>query len=126
MCTGRSQPGHHIRSCSRCLDAIISAERGSRSWRPSMTPWLRSLFLLGLVLIACAGPSPSTRDGPVPGRPDAAPINRTLVMAGRLEAPSVSSRPLRTFGLTSGTVTRLFNAGLALRDGEGNFGPYLA
>jgi peptide/nickel transport system substrate-binding protein len=30
------------------------------------------------------------------------------------------------FGLTSTTVSRLFNAGLALRDGEGNFRPYLA
>jgi peptide/nickel transport system substrate-binding protein len=47
-------------------------------------------------------------------------------MAGRSEAPSVASRALRSFGLTSTTVTRLFNAGLTLRDSEGNFRPYLA
>jgi peptide/nickel transport system substrate-binding protein len=33
---------------------------------------------------------------------------------------------MRIFGLTSTTVSRLFNAGLMLRDGEGNFRPYLA
>jgi peptide/nickel transport system substrate-binding protein len=47
-------------------------------------------------------------------------------MAGRAETPSVASRPLRVFGLTSTTVSRLFNAGLALRDAEGNFRPCLA
>jgi peptide/nickel transport system substrate-binding protein len=48
------------------------------------------------------------------------------VMAGRAESPTLASRPLRTFGLTSTTVSRIFNAGLALKDGEGNFHPYLA
>src|SRR3954471_12836970 len=80
-----------------------------------------------LLIVACAqaGPRPSS-SGQTQGQSPAPAINRTLVMAGRAETPSVASRPLRVFGLTSTTVSRLFNAGLALRDGEGNFQPYLA
>jgi peptide/nickel transport system substrate-binding protein len=85
-----------------------------------------------VLLLACGSPSGTTTarpsaGGQADGQTAAAPaINRTLVMAGRAETPSVASRPLRVFGLTSTTVSRLFNAGLALRDGEGNFRPYLA
>src|SRR5436190_14452961 len=91
---------------------------------------LRVVPLVSLVLLAACAPAPSSQGGGSVGQaPDqaAAPrINRTLVMAGRSETPSVSSRPLRVFGLTSTTVSRLFNAGFALRDGDGNFHPYLA
>jgi peptide/nickel transport system substrate-binding protein len=82
-----------------------------------------------LVLVAgCAG-APSSMPGgladPERGGGDFR-VSRTLVMAGRAEIPSLGSRPLRQFGFTSTTVTRLFNAGLSLRDGQGNFHPYLA
>src|SRR5438094_571599 len=90
----------------------------------------RTGLLLALVVsAACAAPTPTapttTGDQP-PGQTAAPHISRTLVMAGRSETPSVASRPLRLFGLTSTTVTRLFNAGLSLRDGQGTFRPYLA
>jgi peptide/nickel transport system substrate-binding protein len=91
----------------------------------------RLLPLILLVLLAgCGAPvqrgSSSSQDGQSDGQSAAARIARTLVMAGRSETPSVASRPMRIFGLTSTTVSRLFNAGLMLRDGEGNFRPYLA
>src|SRR5436190_14727949 len=80
-----------------------------------------------LLIVACAqaAPRPSS-SGQTDGQSAAPAINRTLVMAGRAETPSVASRPLRVFGLTSTTVSRLFNAGLSLRDGDGSFRPYLA
>jgi len=90
---------------------------------------VRVLPLVAVVVLAACAPAPSSPSGGQAGqRPDqpAQRISRTLVMAGRSETPSVSSRPLRQFGLTSTTVTRLFNAGFALRDGDGNFHPYLA
>jgi peptide/nickel transport system substrate-binding protein len=86
--------------------------------------------LISLILIAACAPAPSARPagqaGADAGQPQSQRISRTLVMAGRAETPSVASRPLRVFGLTSTTVSRLFNAGLSLRDGDGNFRPYLA
>jgi peptide/nickel transport system substrate-binding protein len=87
--------------------------------------------LLLLILFAgCASPAQRAPDARQPGQqtgqPGASRITRALVMAGRSETPSVASRPMRIFGLTSTTVSRLFNAGLMLRDGEGNFRPYLA
>jgi peptide/nickel transport system substrate-binding protein len=92
----------------------------------------RSALLFALMLVAgCA--APATRSVPAndsasqaPAQPAAQRISRTLVMAGRSESPSVASRPLRIFGLTSTTVSRLFNAGLALRGGDGTWHPYLA
>jgi peptide/nickel transport system substrate-binding protein len=47
-------------------------------------------------------------------------------MGARSEIPSLASKPLRSFGFTATTTIPLFNAGLALRDAEGNFHPYLA
>jgi peptide/nickel transport system substrate-binding protein len=85
------------------------------------------LMSLCLLLAACAAPAPSgTGERREAGQGSAPAINRTLVMAGRAESPTLASRPLRTFGLTSTTVSRLFNAGLALKDGGGNYHPYLA
>ena len=91
----------------------------------------RLMPLLALVLLAaCASPAaqpsatPNTGGGNAPA--PAPRINRTLVMAGRSESPTLASRPLRTFGLSSTTVSRIFNAGLTLKDGEGNYLPYLA
>src|SRR5436190_4205142 len=84
--------------------------------------------LLPIVVMAACSPAsrPAAGQPGQPGEPPAQRISRTLIMAGRSETPSVASRPLRVFGLTSTTVSRLFNAGLALRDGDGNFRPYLA
>lgn len=92
----------------------------------------RSVIGVCLALLAgCVAPAGSQRDGGSWSQDAAqqsapARISRTLIMAGRTEAPSVASRPLRTSGLAARTVSRLFNAGLALRDGEGTFHPYLA
>src|SRR6266542_472961 len=83
-----------------------------------------------VALVGCVAPSPSSgpsaTSGQAPSQAAAPRINRTLVMAGRSEVPSLGSRPLRQFGLTSLTVSRLFNAGLSIRDGEGAYHPYLA
>src|SRR5438128_1639718 len=81
-------------------------------------------------LLACAAQAPTnsasgSSENPV-GQVVAPRISRTLIMAGRSEAPTVASRPFRNFGLASGVVGRLFNAGFSLRDGAGNFRPYLA
>jgi len=90
----------------------------------------RVVPLVSLILLAACAPSSAPAGGQAgqsPGQSQGQRISRTLVMAGRSEAPSVASRPLRTFGLTSTTVSRLFNAGLSLRDGrDGSFRPYLA
>jgi peptide/nickel transport system substrate-binding protein len=87
-----------------------------------------ALSLALVLLAACARPAAPPMANPSAGSAPAAAarINRTLVMAGRAESPSLASRPLRSFGLTSTTVSRIFNAGLALKDGEGNYRPYLA
>jgi peptide/nickel transport system substrate-binding protein len=92
---------------------------------------LRMFPLLALVLlVACSAPAQQRptggQEGQAPAQASTPRIARTLVMAGRSETPSVSSRPIQLFGLTSTTVSRIFNAGLMLRDGEGNFRPYLA
>ena len=98
---------------------------------------IRALSLLSvLVTLGCAGLTPSapavpeTSSAPsgVPsaGQSPGTRPSRTLVMAGRSEIPSLQSKPIRSFGLTSGTTVRLFNAGLSLRDAQGNYQPYLA
>jgi peptide/nickel transport system substrate-binding protein len=51
---------------------------------------------------------------------------RTLVMGARSELPSLAAKPLQVLGLSNGTVSRLFNAGLVLVDDRGNPHPYLA
>src|SRR3954451_2378247 len=86
-----------------------------------------ALILTLLALAACASPTTSRGSSQTSAQESARPqVTRTLVMAGRSEIPSLASRPLRAFGLTGTTTTRLFNAGLTLRDGDGNFRPYLA
>ncbi len=96
-----------------------------------MLPWRLALLCTLITLVGCATPTQpsapaSGGSSQAPAQPAAQRISRTLVMAGRSETPSVASRPLRIFGLTSTTVSRLFNAGLALRTGEGNWRPYMA
>ncbi len=91
---------------------------------------LAPVLLLAL-LVGCASPatprSANQSRGVAAGEAAAARrINRTRVMAGRSERPTLASRPLRSFGLSSTTVSRIFNAGLALKDGEGNYHPSLA
>lgn len=96
----------------------------------SVLPCRAGMLLALMMLAGCAAPTPAApATGPrddTGSQPTTARIARTLVMASRSETPSVSSRPLRVFGLTSTTVSRLFNAGLSLRDNEGNSHPYLA
>jgi peptide/nickel transport system substrate-binding protein len=49
-----------------------------------------------------------------------------MVMVGRSETPSLAVKAIQSLGLTSGTQTRLFNAGLALNDDRGVPQLYLA
>jgi peptide/nickel transport system substrate-binding protein len=96
-------------------------------------------FLAVFATLACgaptSGPASSGPSNPSSGtgadnrsstEPAVNRSSRTLIMAGRSEIPSLQSKPIRSFGLTSGTTVRLFNAGLALRDAQGNYHPYLA
>lgn len=86
-------------------------------------------MLCAFGLLACAQPgaAPARSAAPaVDSGAGAAQSGRTLVMAARSELPSLAAKPLQALGLTNGTVSRLFNAGLALADDRGNPHPYLA
>jgi peptide/nickel transport system substrate-binding protein len=99
-----------------------------RTTRYRAAPVLLALALL-LALSAC-GPGPQSSAGTRPADSAAAPetgaINRTLVLLGRSEMPSLALRPIQSLGLTSSTGSRIFNSGLALEDDRGAFQPYLA
>ncbi len=88
--------------------------------------WLVTL----LAVVACTQPA-APRDvgsGQSGSGSPAAPVQRarTLVMGARSELPSLAAKPLTVLGLTNGTTSRLFNAGLALLDARGAPMPYLA
>jgi peptide/nickel transport system substrate-binding protein len=87
------------------------------------------LILLSLGLIACGQPAAPRGEPQQPASDGGAPPaqrGRTLVMGARSELPSLAGKPLQLVGISSATVTRLFNAGLALLDDRGNPHPYLA
>jgi peptide/nickel transport system substrate-binding protein len=86
--------------------------------------------LLGLVVLlsgfmaGCAGPA----GAPFPSgaaEQQAGP-SKTLVVVGRAEPPSLSSRAFRSLGLTPDLPTRIFNAHLTIRNDAGVPVPYLA
>lgn len=85
------------------------------------------LALAATILLAACSPAPRVSGGQTGGAEDqeVAP-SRTLVVAARVETPSIAARPLRSSGLTSSTVTRLFNAGLTIKDERALPHPYLA
>jgi peptide/nickel transport system substrate-binding protein len=78
------------------------------------------------LLVSCAAPAgPSTSssastDGSTPR------ATRALVFALRVEPIYLTTKGLQTSAATITTTVRLFNAGLAYRDDEGRFNPYLA
>ncbi|HZT05453.1 MAG TPA: ABC transporter substrate-binding protein [Chloroflexota bacterium] len=86
--------------------------------------------MVAVVLASCAGP---TASGSRPGegsasRPqqEAGSPGKTLVVATRAEPPSLSPKPFRSLGLTSDLSGRMFNAGLVIRNDDGDPQPYLA
>ena len=86
----------------------------------------RGIVLLVVLFAVGCGPAASTEqggDGTGQQRPA-----RTLVMVARSEMASLAASPPQglNLGLTAGTTTRLFNAGLSLEDGRGLIHPYLA
>lgn len=85
-----------------------------------------SILLLCIIAAgACAPAAPSVpRDGgvqPAPTQP-----SRTLILALRTEPTYLGGVALEPIGIGTGTLKRLFNAGLALLDGESRPQPYLA
>jgi peptide/nickel transport system substrate-binding protein len=83
-------------------------------------------LLLLFVLAACTPAGPSGSSGAQPGaRSDAAPaINRTLVMAVKLEPVGMSTKLLVGLNNTR-SARRLVNASLAINDDKGQPRPYL-
>ncbi|MPZ15429.1 MAG: hypothetical protein GEU73_13580 [Chloroflexi bacterium] len=90
--------------------------------------WLL-MVVLSLALVSCAPaspPPPKSAEPQAQNESTAVPVpSRTLVLAGRAEIPSLASKPLQAFGLSSSVTVRLFSAGLSLRDGRGQSLPYL-
>jgi ABC-type transport system substrate-binding protein len=84
--------------------------------------WLGALVLLSVVSSACAAPVSRTAQP----ADQAQPSSRTLVVATRAEPPSLNPKPFRQLGLTADLSSRIFNAGLTLRNDEGTPIPYLA
>lgn len=81
---------------------------------------------LALVLIAIGcGPGAST---PERGEGTTQRAGRTLLMVARSEMPTLAASPPQglNLGLTAGTTTRLFNAGLMMEDARGVARPYLS
>jgi peptide/nickel transport system substrate-binding protein len=91
-----------------------------------MRPVVRA-FVVVLALAACAGPAPRADEGPTrPAEAEtgSAGASRTLIGGYRFEVTDLSPKII---GSNSPVGTkRLFNADLALIDGQGNPRPYLA
>src|SRR5436190_133839 len=83
------------------------------------------LIVLALGLAACA-PGTAPANQPSGQSQQAAAPSRALVAAVRVEPGSIATRALRTTGLALYLSKRLFNAELALLDGDGVPRPYLA
>lgn len=99
---------------------------GRNELRPYRPPWIVLPLVATILAAACSPAPPGSGDqrGGAANR-EIAP-SRTLVLAARVEMPSIAARPLRSSGLTSSTVTRLFNAGLAIQDERAIPHAYLA
>jgi ABC-type transport system substrate-binding protein len=91
-----------------------------------------ALFSFRLLLLATTasviGCAPAalapTLEGSGEGQP--AEPSRTLRLVIRAEPGSIAGTILIPTGISTGSQRRIFNAGLALEDGEGRFQPYLA
>lgn len=78
-----------------------------------------------LTLMSCApAATPPSREGETP-RPPSQP-SRALRIVVRAEPGSVAGTILQATGITTATARRVFNAGLALEDGDNQIRPYLA
>jgi len=93
--------------------------------RQMVTARVASLAMAAALFAACSQAQPT-------GRPaaDSAPrpaVTRPLVVMIRVEPATLASRPLvRTGGVTTATLVRLFNAGLVVRNERGDPQPDLA
>lgn len=87
---------------------------------------LRLAALIAVLVVAGCAPAAPPPRGEDSGRAPLPERGRTLVMAARAEMPSLQAKPIQGVGLTSGTATRLFNAGLSIPDDRGVARPYLA
>ena len=91
----------------------------------STPPSMTVVALCALFLSACASPGPrNASDEATVGRPTQA---RTLRIAIRVEPTTIASKsPGLGSGVTLGTVKRIFDADLILKDSNGMVVPYLA
>jgi peptide/nickel transport system substrate-binding protein len=81
------------------------------------------ILLAMLAAAACAAPAP-TAGGPAATGLQPSP-SRKLVAIARAEPAQLASKSLAQLGIATATVTRVFNAGLALMDDRDNVRPYL-
>jgi peptide/nickel transport system substrate-binding protein len=93
--------------------------------------FLRAITVAAVLLLTACAPSSaptSSSGGSSAGQstPNAPAPNRTLRLVVRAEPASVAGTILIPTGITTGSQRRVFNAGLALQDGESRFRPYLA
>ena len=90
--------------------------------------WLAPVVtLVQITSMACAQQAPP--EPPGGGRPaDAQPLQpgRTLVIATRFERESIAGTLLHPLSGDTGTLRRVWNAGLGQNDGDGKLRPYLA
>jgi peptide/nickel transport system substrate-binding protein len=88
-------------------------------------------FLIFLLLgtqtaIACAPQSAPSSERPDTAEQARPQSNRTLVIATRFERESIAGTLLHPLSGDTGTLRRVWNAGLAQGDGDNNLLPYLA
>ena len=82
---------------------------------------MRFGFILVLFAIGLSACAPAGRDAPDSTGGTARPaIARTLIMVMRVEPGSLAAKPLRSTGIGTANVVRIFNADLAAKDGQDN------
>ncbi|HEY3118273.1 MAG TPA: ABC transporter substrate-binding protein [Chloroflexota bacterium] len=91
---------------------------------PSRTTLKLSLLAGVLLAAACAPAATPGSGGSAQAEPPRAP--QTLRMVIRAEPASVAGTVFVATGITTGTQRRLFNAGMALKDANSQYRPYLA
>src|SRR4051794_14182582 len=103
-----------------------SGERRHRLRRRSDVTRARLLCVVVMfaILVSACGSTSSGR--PSTGQNEPTAPSKTLVAVTRAEPPSLNPKPFRQLGLTADLSGRMFNAGLTIRNDQGQPTPYLA
>jgi peptide/nickel transport system substrate-binding protein len=88
---------------------------------------LTTLIVIGVLGIAACAPAPQNVPASgAAGQPGTPRESRTLVLVIRNQPETLASTTFVAAITTTGTQKRIFNAGLALQDGDAQIRPYLA